>query len=250
MYLEASRRIKLDLYVNVLTTTHWPNQPPQDLILPQELQDPKDVFTKFYSEQHRDNRRIQFQYTFSTCVLKASFAKGAKELSVSLHQALVLLLFNRSSKLSFVEIRDGTRIDDKDLRLIMQSLACSKTRVLTKIPASKDVADEDEFVVNDDFTFSLFRVKINQIQARESPEEQKATEEKVMEDRQYQIDAAIVRIMKARKKLTHQELVTEAFSQLRFQMRASDLKKRIESLIEREYLERDAENAQTYHYLA
>ena len=36
----------------------------------------------------------------------------------------------------------------------------------------------------------------------------------------------------------------------RFPAKPSDLKKRIESLIERDYLERDAENAQKYHYLA
>jgi cullin 4 len=33
-------------------------------------------------------------------------------------------------------------------------------------------------------------------------------------------------------------------------VQASDLKKRIESLIDREYLERDAANVNTYNYLA
>jgi Cullin protein neddylation domain len=57
-----------------------------------------------------------------------------------------------------------------------------------------------------------------------------------------QIDAAIVRTMKTRKTLGHTLLVNELMSQLKFPMRTSDLKKRIESLIDREYMERDPNN--------
>jgi len=71
-----------------------------------------------------------------------------------------------------------------------------------------------------------------------------------MVDRQYQIDAAIVRIMKTRKTLSHSLLVSELYSQLKFPVKAVDLKKRIESLIDREYLEREEKNSQMYHYLA
>lgn len=59
------------------------------------------------------------------------------------------------------------------------------------------------------------------------------------QDRQYQIDAAVVRIMKMRKTLSHKLLTQELLSQLRFPLKMTDVKKRIESLIEREYLERD-----------
>ena len=58
-----------------------------------------------------------------------------------------------------------------------------------------------------------------------------------------QIDAAIVRVMKTRKTLSHKLLVAELLQQLKFPIKQSDLKKRIESLIDREYLERDGGNA-------
>lgn len=61
----------------------------------------------------------------------------------------------------------------------------------------------------------------------------------VLQDRQYQIDAALVRIMKTRKSLSHKLLIQEALQQLKFPLKATDLKKRIESLIDREYLARD-----------
>ena len=53
------------------------------------------------------------------------------------------------------------------------------------------------------------------------------------QDRQYQIDAAIVRIMKMRKSLHHTPLITELYNQLKFPVKPPDLKKRIESLIDR-----------------
>lgn len=72
----------------------------------------------------------------------------------------------------------------------------------------------------------------------------------VAQDRQYQIDACVVRIMKTRKSLSHKLLVAEAMQQLKFPLRAADLKKRIESLIDREYLERDNADPNIYNYLA
>ena len=56
-----------------------------------------------------------------------------------------------------------------------------------------------------------------------------------------------------RKTLTHVVLVNELMAQLKFPARREDLKKRIESLIEREYLERvpgAAGEAAAYSYLA
>lgn len=69
-------------------------------------------------------------------------------------------------------------------------------------------------------------------------------------DREYQVDAAIVRIMKARKRLSHTLLISETMTQLKFPAQNSDIKKRVESLIEREYLERDSNEAAVYRYLA
>ena len=101
------------------------------------------------------------------------------------------------------------------------------------------------------FSFVLtFCFQINNIQLKETQEENQATTERVFQDRQYQVDAAIVRIMKSRKTLSHTLLISELYGQLRFPIKPSDLKKRIESLIDREYLERDTSNAQVYNYLA
>jgi hypothetical protein len=71
-----------------------------------------------------------------------------------------------------------------------------------------------------------------------------ALPDSVEDDRRHAIEAAIVRIMKIRKELDHSNLVAEVTRQLsaRFQPTPQSIKKRVESLIEREYLERSEED--------
>lgn len=127
----------------------------------------------------------------------------------------------------------------------LQSLACGKPtqRVLTKEPKSKEIENGHVFTVNDQFTSKLHRVKIQTgfrpffffflkplfssvlscvvflnwslcqfpVAAKqgESDPERKETRQKVDDDRKHEIEAAIVRIMKSRKKMQHNVLVAE-----------------------------------------
>ena len=134
----------------------------------------------------------------------------------------------------------------------MISLACGEigTRVLTIEPKGKDVTDSDIFRFNTEFSSKLFRIKIRTIAVKETEADVNQTNEEVFRDRQYAVDANIVRIMKARKQLSHNMLLGEILSQLKFPVSNADIKRRIESLIEREYLERDRNDQSTYRYLA
>jgi cullin 4 len=58
--------------------------------------------------------------------------KNTKEFQVSLYQTLVLLLFNNSDSINYEEIKDTTKIDDTELKRILQSLACGKVPILIK----------------------------------------------------------------------------------------------------------------------
>ncbi|KAF4025847.1 hypothetical protein G4228_017759 [Cervus hanglu yarkandensis] len=201
----------IDLTVNILTMGYWPTYTPMEVHLTPE---------------------------------------GKKEFQVSLFQTLVLLMFNEGDGFSFEDIKMATGIEDSELRRTLQSLACGKARVLLKSPKGKEVEDGDKFLFNAEFKHKLFRIKINQIQMKETVEEQVSTTERVFQDRQYQIDAAIVRIMKMRKTLGHNLLVSELYNQLKFPVKPGDLKKRIESLIDRDYMERDKDSPNQYHYVA
>lgn len=240
---------RIDLTVSVLSMAYWPTYQVMEVNIPGELSRYQEVFKKFYHSKY-SGRKLQWQSNLGHAVLRASFRAGPKELKVSLFQALCLLSFNGPDDLSLEELKEATNIEDGELRRTLQSLACGKVRVLQKVPRGKDVNDGDRFVFNAGFSHQLFHIKINQVQLKETNEEQKATEERVFQDRQYQIDAAIVRVMKMRKSLGHNLLLTELYTQLNFPVKPPDLKKRIESLIDRDYMERDKDNPNLYNYVA
>jgi cullin 3 len=74
----------------------------------------------------------------------------------------------------------------------------------------------------------------------------------IEEERRHQVEAAIVRIMKARKQMNHNDLIAETTRQLNYLFLPSlqFIKKRIESLIEREFIERHPDDSRLYNYLA
>ena len=102
--------------------------------------------------------------------------------------------------------------------------------MLNKRPKGKDVNEGDEFVFNAGFSDPKFRIKINQIQLKETRQENKTTHERVAADRHFETQAAIVRIMKSRKTMTHPELVGEVLraTKSRGVLEPDDIKKNIE----------------------
>lgn len=167
----------------------------------------------------------------------------------------VLMLFNNRDRLMYEEVASETDIPEKDLVRALQSLAMGKAtqRILIKTPKTKDIEPSHTFTVNDSFTSKLYRVKIQSVAAKgESEPERNETRSKVDEDRKHEIEAAIVRVMKDRKRLQHNVLVAEVTEQLKSRFLASPvvIKKRIEGLIEREYLARTPEDRKVYTYVA
>jgi cullin 3 len=69
-------------------------------------------------------------------------------------------------------------------------------------------------------------------------------EDQVLQERELQCDACIVRIMKSRKTLSHAHLVKSVIEQLahRFQAQPQLIKKRIQILLDREFLARSPED--------
>ncbi|KAG2378507.1 hypothetical protein C9374_008146 [Naegleria lovaniensis] len=244
-----------ELNVTILTSSNWPNYTPDTLNLPKEISIAQEAYKDFYVNKH-SGRVLKWIHNLGQCTLKALFPSGRKELIVSFYQALTLLQFNNKVKISYSELKQLIGIEDaKEFMLTMQSLTLHKVKVLKKERKGTDIKEDDVFYVNDEFTHSLTKIKVNSLQLKETKKERTETTEKVLLDRSYVIDAAIVRIMKARKTLTHQQLLAEVLKQIRFPTTGQDIKKRIESLIDRDYLERDA-NSQagssscTYHYVA
>ncbi|XP_022087967.1 cullin-3-like [Acanthaster planci] len=255
----------VDLSVRVLTTGFWPTQSatPQCTI-PHQARGAFEAFKRFYLTKHT-GRQISLTPQLGSADLHAVFYGSKKEvgkveqrrhiIQVSTYQMCILMLFNTREQVTYEEISQETDIPSKDLIRALQSLALGKPtqRILVKDPKCKEIENSHVFTVNDMFTSKLFRVKIQTVAAKgESEPERKETRTRVDEDRKHEIEAAIVRIMKSRKKRQHNVLVAEVTEQLKSRFLPSPvvIKKRIESLIEREYLARTAEDRKVYTYVA
>lgn len=237
----------IDLTVTVLTTGFWPSYKSFDINLPSEMVKCVEVFKGFY-ETKTKHRKLTWIYSLGTCHINGKFDQKPIELIVSTYQAAVLLLFNSSDRLSYTEIMNQLNLSHEDLVRLLHSLSCAKYKILTKEPSTKTVSQTDVFEFNSKFTDRMRRIKI----PLPPVDERKKVVEDVDKDRRYAIDAAIVRIMKSRKVLGHQQLVSECVEQLSrmFKPDIKAIKKRMEDLITRDYLERDKENPNMFRYLA
>lgn len=70
-----------------------------------------DAFAAFYNEKHQGHK-IEWNHALGTVSLWARFATGQKELSVSLYQAVVLLLFNDMTEIPFLDVKLHTGIGE------------------------------------------------------------------------------------------------------------------------------------------
>ncbi|XP_020102127.1 cullin-1-like isoform X2 [Ananas comosus] len=248
-YLQSNPNVKLglDFTVITLTTGFWPSYKSFDLNLPAEMLKCVGVFKEFYTTKTKC-RKLSWIFSLGTCNIVGMFESKTVELIVTTYQAALLLLFNSSDRLSYSDIVAQLNLSEEDVVRLLHSLSCAKYKILVKEPDTKTISPTDVFGFNLKFTDKMRRIKI----PLPPVEEKKKVVEDVHRDRRFYIDAAIVRIMKSRKALSHQQLVTECVEQLSrmFKPDLTAIKKRIEDLIVREYLERDTENPNVYRYLA
>ncbi|KAG1338628.1 cullin-1 [Cocos nucifera] len=237
----------IDLTVTVLTTGFWPSYKSFDLNLPAEMVKCVEVFKEFYQTKTK-HRKLTWIYSLGTCNISGKFEPKTMELIVTTYQASALLLFNASDRLSYSEIMSQLNLTDDDVIRLLHSLSCAKYKILNKEPNTKTISPTDYFEFNSKFTDKMRRIKI----PLPPVDEKKKVIEDVDKDRRYAIDASIVRIMKSRKVLGHQQLVMECVEQLNrmFKPDFKAIKKRIEDLITRDYLERDKDNPNLFRYLA
>ncbi|KAI9803777.1 MAG: hypothetical protein M1825_001657 [Sarcosagium campestre] len=263
----------LDLSVNVLTSTFWPmeifgaaageDSTQKGSVFPPGIARIKSSFENYYLGKHT-GRKMTWLANMGTADIRAVFrGKDGKErkheINVSTYAMIILLLFNDLPKggfFTFEELQAKTMIPTADLIRNLLSLAvAAKTRILRKDPMSKEFNPEDKFFFNHNFSSKFLKFKVGVVVGRgvEGDKERKETQKRNDEDRAGIIEAAIVRIMKQRKELHHSTLQAELLAQLsgRFAPDMTMIKRRIESLIEREYLERvDGSEKAAYRYLA
>ncbi|KAM6496298.1 Cullin [Amanita muscaria] len=229
--------------IMVLGTNFWPLNPPtHDFVIPTEIATTYDRFQKYYQTKH-SGRKLTWLWNYSKNELRTSYLSSKYILMTSSYQMAVLLQYNRHDTLSLEEIQAATAIS-KDILLQVLALLV-KAKVLIN-------EENDQYDLNPNYKSKKIRVNLNQPIKAEVKAESSDVLKAVDEDRKYVIQATIVRIMKARKTLKNQPLIQEVISQIsqRFAPKIPDIKKAIETLLEKEYIERVDGSKDTFAYVA
>jgi len=243
-------KLDIELSVSVCTTGAWPSNQLTQCTMPNELQSTAEEYKKFYSSLH-SGRKLDFRMDQGKADVQVHFNKTTKKvLVVTSYQMVVLLLFNQKKVLTFKEMLEMTKIPRKDLSWQVLSLAHPRVKVLRKNPSTKQVEDDHRFGINPKFKNARSRVAIPLMSKPQEEDPGAEQRRQILRLRQHQMDASVVRIMKARKTQLHHDLVLEVTRQLnnRFTPTPNDIKKRITCLIDQEYIVRDENDRTRYHY--
>lgn len=78
----------IDMTVSILTCGYWPTYSPMEMIIPEELVQYENIFTKFYLSKHM-GRKLQWQRNLGNMVLKARFDSVSPSQQMNIHSLIV-----------------------------------------------------------------------------------------------------------------------------------------------------------------
>ena len=272
----------------ILAESMWPfTYQEVDFNLPKELKPSHEQLLNLYTSKH-NGRVLKWLWPLCRADLKASIGKPGREpfiFTVTLFQLSILLLFNESNILTLEQIQEGTNLSIQNIAASMVPFI--KFKLIQQIPPGLEalVKPETQFklstpykalktninfaggVKNDILNVLAHSSDINgrrlsknstgngnngtNTSSDEGLTESERIEKELSTERQIFLEACIVRIMKAKRKLPHSMLVNECIAQShqRFNAKVSMIKRAIDNLIQKGYLQR-SDDGESYSYLA
>jgi cullin 1 len=201
----------IEFQVHTLTTGFWPSYPVDDLKLPSQMQTCLDAFRVYY-DSRTNNRRLRWIHELGSVSLAAHFPKRRLELVVNTLQAVVLLQFNESIELTIQQLTELTGMAPDLMKQTLKSLVSGRAKILVKSPA-EGYSVAHKMRVNAAFTSPSLRVRVPPpVRKSAATKEREGAAVSVAEERKHAMEANIVRIMKARKVMQHQQLMVEVGS--------------------------------------
>ncbi|EFN65730.1 Cullin-2 [Camponotus floridanus] len=239
--------------VKVLQAGAWPlalPPSPGPFHVPQQLEKSIQAFETFYHMQF-SGRKLTWLHHLSQGELKFNYLKKSYLVTVQTYQMALLLLFEHCDAIPCREAAASLRLSHD--QLIKHAASLVDCKILNKSTEESSELEEDTILtLNFDYSNKRTKFRVTGVLQRDAPQDAEATHRSVDEDRKMFLQAAIVRIMKSRKLLRHNQLIQEVLSQSKvtFAPSIGMIKKCIETLIDKQYIERTANSADEYSYIA
>ena len=244
---QDSRFTRLGLNVQILSNGAWPFQQPIDCSLPPKLEQCVQSVTSFYTSQYQ-GRKLQWLHSLSKGELVTHCFKQKYVIQASTLQMTVLLQYNVATVWTVAQLAQTTGIQIECLLQVLEVLV--KKKLLLSDEEQLELTSN--LALNTKYNNRKLRLNINVPVKLERKREQEINQRQVEQSRCYAIQAAIVRIMKTRQQLEHQTLVVEVMSDKSFNFKPClpSIKKSIDFLISKEYIERVEDQRNVYSYIS
>jgi cullin 1 len=238
----TKQKISFELSFSILCYGSWPlSSPTKSFNLVPELEKVINIFQQFYINKH-SGRKLIWLSNISKGELKTNYLSSPYVFQVSTQQISILMAYNNSDSYRFEELIACTELSEDLLKQNMDVLVKSKIIISTK---------PNQYDLNYNIKLKKLKININLPMKADTRREQEDTQKYVEEDRKILIQACLVRIMKTKKQTNYNTLVAECIQQLRnrFIPAIHDIKKSIDMLIEKDYIER-TKDKDIFNYIA
>ena len=211
------------VHPTLLTRGPWPAYPESPLVLPPLLARAKVEFEQWYASNHQ-GRKLRWCDDLGSCAVQARYGDDALVLDVVPAQACFLIALDDGVCLSREALSTKVGLDGASFDTVAASLI------------------EARLIACEDDVYAATRQR--PVHTTIAPPRHDAAAplrarvaDAVRKDRAYAVDAAVVRVMKARRTLPQKRLVADVLRALVHPASDGDVMARVESLVEREYLE-------------
>eukprot|EP01015_Nassula_variabilis_P027969 TRINITY_DN5795_c0_g1_i3.p1 TRINITY_DN5795_c0_g1~~TRINITY_DN5795_c0_g1_i3.p1 ORF type:complete len:544 (-),score=116.08 TRINITY_DN5795_c0_g1_i3:132-1763(-) len=254
-YSQENNLLKgLEVNVQVITGASWPNDVAQGRFkMPSDLQSIATKFEQWYQRKYH-GRHLQWLMNQGTSDLNFLVNEKSKYLlKVTNAQVCILMLFNRFPDFTFEKLLSILEMKQQDL--VTQLVFLVKNGVLIKEnPEAKESFEMIESIsINKEFKNVKKIVPCIPQKSKSAPEPSPVIGEidEIQIQRANVIDAAVVRIMKARRKAMLNDIQAECLKLITlFKPQPLMIKQRIETLIERDFLKRNENTKTLFEYIA
>uniref|UniRef100_A0A8C2DLV6 Cullin 2 n=1 Tax=Cyprinus carpio TaxID=7962 RepID=A0A8C2DLV6_CYPCA len=190
----------------------WPltHVPSSTFAIPQELEKSVQMFELFYN-QHFSGRKLTWLHYLCTGEVKMNYLSKPYVAVVTTYQMAVLLAFNNGETVSYKELQDSTQMNEKELQKTIKSLL--DVKMISHDSQKEEIEAESTFSLIMSFTSKRTKFKITTSMQKDTP-----------------------------------QVINQ--SKARFNPSISMIKKCIEVLIDKQYIERSQSSADEYSYVA